>query len=375
MMASKHLRPIGILALLSGAFFAIFLASCGGLAPEMTYQGRLTDENGVPLDGSVQITFDFYTSDTGGTSIYSETDTVMVTDGLFDTVVGPSVPVGGLTPSDLSQPLWIELTVNDGTHTESLAPRQRLYGSPYAFTLMPGAVISSTMDTSFVGGGGIEAVLTVNNMQDGDAGNPALPALRLESETGLELASPTGDDGSIYSERSVSSSDLLVFSNDEIWFHLDEDNNSPSEFRVYNGANAVACGINEIGNLFCAGTKSAVTAVNGQERLLYAIESPGVWFEDFGNSSLQNGSRIVTIDPMFAQTVNLNVDYHVFVTPLGDCNGLYVSSKTANGFEVRELGGGTSNVTFDYRLVAKRTGHESKRMELLDAAPVDREGE
>jgi hypothetical protein len=38
--------------------------------------------------------------------------------------------------------------------------------------------------------------------------------------------------------------------------------------------------------------------------------------------------------------VNANLEYHVFLTPNGDCKGLYVHQKTATSFEVRELGGG-----------------------------------
>jgi hypothetical protein len=35
----------------------------------------------------------------------------------------------------------------------------------------------------------------------------------------------------------------------------------------------------------------------------------------------------------------------------------------AGGFEVRELQHGTSNISFDYRIVAKRRGYESVRLE------------
>jgi len=52
----------------------------------------------------------------------------------------------------------------------------------------------------------------------------------------------------------------------------------------------------------------------------------------------------------------------VFLTPKGDCRGLYVSNETQTGFEVHELGGGKSNVAFDYRIVAHRKGYESIRM-------------
>jgi hypothetical protein len=39
-----------------------------------------------------------------------------------------------------------------------------------------------------------------------------------------------------------------------------------------------------------------------------------------------------------------------------------VSAKGPNGFEVHELGGGTSTIGFDYRIMAKRTGHEGEHL-------------
>jgi hypothetical protein len=47
-------------------------------------------------------------------------------------------------------------------------------------------------------------------------------------------------------------------------------------------------------------------------------------------------------------------DYRVFLTPEGDCRGLFVRRKTAANFEVRELMGGKSNVAFSYRIVGRR---------------------
>ena len=55
--------------------------------------------------------------------------------------------------------------------------------------------------------------------------------------------------------------------------------------------------------------------------------------------------------------------YRVFLTPEGDCNGLYVSSKSPTGFEVRELKGGTSSLGFSYRVVAKRKDIPGARLE------------
>ena len=56
------------------------------------------------------------------------------------------------------------------------------------------------------------------------------------------------------------------------------------------------------------------------------------------------------------------MEYHVFLTPKGDCKGLYVANETPAGFEVHELGGGQSTVAFDYRIVARRKGYESVRL-------------
>src|SRR5262249_26287600 len=83
------------------------------------------------------------------------------------------------------------------------------------------------------------------------------------------------------------------------------------------------------------------------------MESPELWFEDFGAAKLKAGRAVVKLDPDFAKVVTVD-EYHVFVTPADDCRGLCVSNKTATGFEVRELQGGTSNVAFSYRIVARR---------------------
>jgi hypothetical protein len=93
------------------------------------------------------------------------------------------------------------------------------------------------------------------------------------------------------------------------------------------------------------------------------MESPENWFEDFGSGELKDGVGTIKLDATFAETISPEMGYHVFVTPNGDCEGLYVAQKTATGFEVRELHAGKSSVAFDYRIVAKRKGLESVRME------------
>ncbi|MGA9354389.1 MAG: DNRLRE domain-containing protein [Terriglobales bacterium] len=132
-----------------------------------------------------------------------------------------------------------------------------------------------------------------------------------------------------------------------------------------NGSNfGGACDIDVKGDLACTGKVSSVAKVDGgaREVSLFAMQSAENWFEDFGSATLANGMATVALDPTFAQTVNTAMEYHVFVTPNGDCKGLYISKKSAGSFEVRELAAGESNVNFDYRIVARRQGFENVRL-------------
>jgi hypothetical protein len=156
-----------------------------------------------------------------------------------------------------------------------------------------------------------------------------------------------------------------VFENNGSFYTLFAQNSSPQgyPFDAFNSANGKGCNIDPNGNLSCSGSKNAVVPINGGNRrvALAAIESPKNWFEDFGSGQLVNGVAVVTLDPDFIETVNTTLDYKVFPVPNGDCKGLYVTRKTPGSFEVRELGGGRSSVSFDYRISALRRKYESIR--------------
>ena len=116
-----------------------------------------------------------------------------------------------------------------------------------------------------------------------------------------------------------------------------------------------------------AGPKSAaVPHPDGSHRLLYCMESPESWFEDFGEAKLVKGKAAVKIDKDFAGVAKTD-DYHVFLSPYGESNGLYVSRRNRNGFEVREQSGGRNTLTFSYRVVARRKDVPSERLPKFDA--------
>jgi len=98
-------------------------------------QGRLTDASGNPLDGTYNLTFRLYEASSGGTALCSDTNSVSVDNGLFSTYMDHCY-------NDLhGQKVWLGIEVgSDGEMT----PRQIIYPVPYALTLKPGAVISTT---------------------------------------------------------------------------------------------------------------------------------------------------------------------------------------------------------------------------------------
>jgi hypothetical protein len=182
-----------------------------------------------------------------------------------------------------------------------------------------------------------------------------------------------GDSGASFGAGVVGSADygysILGFNNSDLLetagFENDETSDNVAAILTTYGRNfGGQCLIDVSGNLGCNGTITAVVPTGGGSRqlALNAISSPENWFEDAGSSQLSHGEAVVNIESVFGETVNTGVDYHVFLTPNGDCKGLYVAQKSPTSFVVRELGGGTASVAFDYRIMAKRKGYEQIRL-------------
>ncbi len=179
------------------------------------------------------------------------------------------------------------------------------------------------------------------------------------NQSGGVAVAGTADDGYAMAAANYSVGTATVrFENQE------PDDDGSLVFRTIGTAFDGDCIIDVSGNLLCSGTVSGSVRVdNGQRRVaLYAMQAAENWFEDAGSARLANGSAVVHMESIFAQTVNGEVEYHVFLTPKGDCKGLYVTNETADSFEVRELGGGAANIAFDYRIMARRKGYENVRL-------------
>jgi hypothetical protein len=152
------------------------------------------------------------------------------------------------------------------------------------------------------------------------------------------------------------------------------DTGTGTHYGVYGVERAGGAGaaVYAAGDMVASGAKPAVVRTSQGEVLLYAMESPEVWFEEFGEGKLENGKAHVELDPLFLETVAIDPSHpmKVFIQLQDDCKGTYVKTQTT-GFDVIELQGGTSNASFSYRAVAKRRGYEDERMRRTDVGKGD----
>jgi hypothetical protein len=138
------------------------------------------------------------------------------------------------------------------------------------------------------------------------------------------------------------------------------------------GNSVSGTGVYYTGGLAGSGSKSCIVKTSQGPTLLYCQESPENWFEDFGEGQLSAGRCHIELDPLFLETVTINETnlMKVFIQLNDDCNGTYVE-RDRTGFDVIELQGGQSSARFTYRVVAKRSGFEGKRLDVCEAAKKD----
>jgi hypothetical protein len=112
----------------------------GKVASKISYQGRLTDKDGNPLNGSVSyMDFQLWDAPAGGSKVGQGIviDNVPVKDGVFS--VKLDVPQDAFN----GQGLWLQILVNG----EVLEPRQEVLPVPYALGLKDGGRVYSNSGT------------------------------------------------------------------------------------------------------------------------------------------------------------------------------------------------------------------------------------
>jgi hypothetical protein len=103
----------------------------------ISYQGRLLDAGGNPVNGTPVVTFSLYAQPSGGLPLWRDWFNVTVQDGLFHVILAPDLDLFD------GRPLWLGIRVQ-GDPAE-LSPRQQLLPAPYALSLRPGARVVAAL--------------------------------------------------------------------------------------------------------------------------------------------------------------------------------------------------------------------------------------
>ncbi|TXD84572.1 hypothetical protein ESY86_05820 [Subsaximicrobium wynnwilliamsii] len=107
------------------------------------------------------------------------------------------------------------------------------------------------------------------------------------------------------------------------------------------------------GNLYTLGKNvELVATANNKVTPVYAVTSVESTIYAKGNAKLVNGEARILFDEQFKSLLGESPE--VTVTPKGNCNGVYIASIDRNGFSIKEMDNGSSNVDVSWISVGNR---------------------
>lgn len=273
-------------------------------------QGRLTDQNGAPLNGTYSITFRLYEVPSGGTALCSDNNSVTVTNGLFSSYLD------GCYNYVTGQRLHLGVQV--GSDAE-MTPRQVIYAVPYALSLVPGAVISYTTD----------GVLTVRSTGSGD------------SDALLAYAAGDGEAVTATSQAGVA---IASFSASYLAFqgYAQGSENNPAIFGCANPSTGECDPYRDDNAAGVMGVSSHGDGVHGRVssatyRGVYGANENGIAIAGYNNSSSHN------LPTLYLVQANSAGDYVVGASAYGGTRTWRVD-RTGKGF----FNGGTQTGGADF---------------------------
>lgn len=130
--------------------------------------------------------------------------------------------------------------------------------------------------------------------------------------------------------------------------------------KTQTGSNASAITPTQI---YTTGTKNRIIDTENYEtRKQYCYETATPYFGDIGTAQTdETGKCYIDIDDIFSETVNIGVEYQVFLQKEGQ-GDIWVEEKTDSYFVVK----GTENLKFSWEIKAIQKDYEFERLEKFD---------
>jgi hypothetical protein len=134
----------------------VFSSALAQTSPTISYQGLL-ENNGSPANGSQTMKILIYQYATGGNPLYTETQSVDVSNGLFNVLIGSVTPL--LPALDFKKQYYLAVSVNGGPES---SPRSLVSFAPYAFRALNADTASYASRANFANGVSGGAVTSMN---------------------------------------------------------------------------------------------------------------------------------------------------------------------------------------------------------------------
>jgi hypothetical protein len=99
-----------------------------------------------------------------------------------------------------------------------------------------------------------------------------------------------------------------------------------------------------------------------QNTVLYTSVATDATIQTSGFATISGGKANIAFDQSFSQAVSGTEPIIVTVTPMGNSNGVYLSTVDKSGFSVVENNDGKNNVTVSYIAIGKRKGYENPQL-------------
>lgn len=172
-----------------------------------------------------------------------------------------------------------------------------------------------------------------------------------------------GVQGETYSKNNTSGGG--------IFYSLSDDGDADGVVGATDSSSGNSFGVYSSGKFGASGTKSAVVYTESQgPTQLYAEEATEVWFADYGEGKLTDGSTKIDLDPLFLETVTINEEDPIQVFTQSYSNAILYVTRGTDSFEVHSISG-ESDASFGYRVLAKRKYYDNERMQSTKAT-IDR---
>lgn len=210
----------------------------------INYQGILTDASGNSLNGSYSIKFSLCNSPSGIViALWTETQTIAVTDGLFNALLGSVTPI----PYNVFDGNDKYLGIKVGTDPE-MTPRKRLVSVGYSYRAYEADMLDGKDAANFVQAGQANSIssgmiqdnsIASAKIQDGTiTGNDISSATNLNINN-LDVNDIDGGKNGIFSLKSATDVEITI-----------DKNNNPSvaaAFEIFNGSGQHCLAIGETG--------------------------------------------------------------------------------------------------------------------------------